>query len=53
MRTTKVALVAAPLGKTEYKSRMESVARTLILGEHKTDINSQDLHLHWDDCIVS
>ena len=30
---------------TEYKRKMESVAHPLILGEHKTNIKSQDLQV--------
>ena len=31
--------------KTEYRWRMERVAHTLILGEHKANLNSQDLQV--------
>jgi hypothetical protein len=42
MPTMKVALRGWTRVTAEYKWRVESVAHTLILGEHKTNINSPD-----------
>jgi hypothetical protein len=46
MPTMKVAWVAAPLGqRPKYRWKMVRVAHAPILGEHKANVNSEEIYV--------
>ena len=46
MPTIKAGLLAARVGqKTEYKWSMAGIVHKSIVGEHKANINSQEVHV--------